>query len=102
VISVLVLESIAQACARHGVKHLKTADIELEIDLERTAWNPGIPAASILGSSPLSDYASPAKQENKDQPENPDATEKLKDLINTLKLPDGDLLDKIFPAGAGG
>lgn len=34
--------------------------------------------------------------------QNPDATEKLKDLIQTLKLDDETLIDKIFPAGAGG
>ena len=33
--------------------------------------------------------------------ENPDATKKLTDLIETLKRDDASLVDKIFPAGAG-
>lgn len=34
-------------------------------------------------------------------PVNEDATEKLKGLIETLKMDDTQLIDKIFPAGAG-
>lgn len=47
----------------------------------------------------------PPKAEAKpvEQPEgNPQATEKIKDLISTLKMNNEELLDKIFPNGAGG
>jgi hypothetical protein len=33
---------------------------------------------------------------------NEEATEKLKDLINTVKMSPEELADQIFPAGAGG
>lgn len=31
-----------------------------------------------------------------------DSTKKIKEMIDTLKMDDSQLLDKIFPAGAGG
>lgn len=93
------LDRIAGDCKRLGITRLKTVDIEMELDLERGARQP-IPSAShTTFSVPMtSGYIAPAPV----IAENPEAIAKVETLINTLKLPDDQLLDQIFPAGAGG
>jgi hypothetical protein len=81
------------ALSRAGVNFYKSQDLEVHFERPKLqseksgleAWLPEksaeVPAVPIV--------------------QNDDATEKLKDLINTMKLDDASLLDKIFPAGAG-
>jgi hypothetical protein len=44
----------------------------------------------------------PMPKPDKVDPVNTEATQKVKELIGTLKLNDEQLMDKIFPDGAGG
>ena len=86
-----LLSQLAQTCRANGIRHLKTADIELEIDLTSSG--------NALAPEPV-----PAGIANAMTPDggNPEATEKLKGLIETLKLPDDKVMDMVFPNGAGG
>ena len=78
-----------------GATHFKSCDFEVTL-----ASTPGIPAPSYTihtdatQTVPQPTVATPVM--------NPDATDKLKGLIETLKMDDSQLIDKIFPAGAGG
>lgn len=82
------LELLA-ALSRAGVSHYKSHDLEIRLG--------PIPKTEGLAAW-LSDKSietpAPAVQDD-------GATEKLKGLIDTLKMDDASLLDKIFPAGAG-
>lgn len=77
------------ALSRLGISHYKSHDLEIrlggECQRELVAPEP------LIGPSP-----------NPPVPiQNEDATKKLTDLIETLKMNDESLVDKIFPAGAG-
>lgn len=93
------IDRIAGDCIRLGIKRLKTVDIELELDLERGHTERGATNLPVIPDSatfkPLPKYGSTPAMDT-------EATEKLKGLIETLKMPDEQLLDTIFPAGAGG
>lgn len=85
---------LLEALRSGGVTHFKSQDFEVSFGKanDRTA---------IRGTS------APLVREGKDpghqdSPENKEATEKIKALIETMKLDDASLIDKIFPAGAGG
>ena len=75
-----------------GVSHYKSHDLEISFGKQG--------AALPFVGPPLP--ATPPIQNNPPIQENVDATEKLKGLIETLKMDDATLIDKIFPAGAGG
>lgn len=68
-----------------GATHFKSDDFEVTLN----AYSP-LP----MMSEPVPMPEAPVINE--------EATDKLKELIETMKLNDEDLIDKIFPAGAGG
>ena len=74
-----------------GVQHFRDGTTEITM-----AWSTSGPVAQ-MPPVPARDPAPPPAPVVDDA-----ATEKLKDLIETLKMDDASLLDKIFPAGAGG
>jgi hypothetical protein len=84
--------------ARSGVTHFKTHDMDVSFDLKAPKVLPPTPARS----SALADWVKEQEAPIPEPVANEAATEKLKDLIETLKMDDASLLDKIFPAGAGG
>lgn len=73
-----------------GATHFRSQDFEVSLQGGLSAL---IPEPLIIeGKTP----------ESSGSPKNEEATEKLKDLIETLKMDDQSILDKIFPNGAGG
>jgi hypothetical protein len=80
------LLTLLKAC---GATHFKSQDFEVTFGASRPS---GTSAFHLPQEAPIS--PPPAANE--------DATDKLKGLIDTLKMDDASLLDKIFPAGAGG
>jgi hypothetical protein len=70
-----------------GASHFKSGDFEITLN-------------GSVGAVPVESK----KQEPMQAPhtENHAATEKLKALINTLNMPPEQLVDQIFPNGAGG
>lgn len=76
---------LLNALVLSGVKHFKSGDTEITF-----GDRPGASVA-FVGNPPA-----PAPVV-----ENPESTEKLKGLIESLKMNNEDLLDKIFPNGAG-
>ena len=88
-----------------GVSHFKSGDTD--ITLSATV----APTAPIFQTTGYASQTTPNYQglqtqgysaSQSDPVVNEAATEKIKDLIETLKMDDASLLDKIFPAGAGG
>lgn len=69
-----------------GASHFKSDDFEINL------------GGSV--SVPVVSY--PQKDQNIDNPQagNPEATERLKELIGTMQMSPEQLADKIFPAGA--
>jgi hypothetical protein len=81
------------ALSRAGVTYYKSHDLELKFGADPVARE----LAPIDPPKPqLPSPIQPPVQENVD------ATKKLTELIETLKMDDASLLDKMFPAGAGG
>ena len=72
-----------------GASHFKSQDFEIQLKT-------GTPVEQII-SPPIV----PVQAQAQVQP-NPAAEQKIKDLINTLNLPPEQLMDLVFPAGAGG
>ena len=72
-----------------GAKHFKSADFEISMDAKA-------PVQSLAGAGGTS---APAGNTHPTV-ENKEATKRAEDLIQTLKLKDEDLMNKIFPAGA--
>ncbi len=78
------------ALSRLGVAHYKSHDLEINFGTQPRgpeAWRPA--------DEPTPMVKPPVVEQNDD------STEKLKGLIETLKMDDASLIDKIFPAGAG-
>lgn len=73
-----------------GATHFKSRDLEVTLSSQ------GVSVSSPPFSNPVTVHKSEPITENKE------ATEKIKELIETLKIPDDQLMDTIFPAGAGG
>lgn len=100
-ISPKALESLAQVCHERGIKHLKTQEIELEIDLtvSTVASLPlHVPKPHHQAQAQIQEPALPAL--NPEQVKaNQEATEQIKKLISTLKMSDTDLMDNLFPTG---
>jgi hypothetical protein len=75
-----------------GATHFKSQDFEVSICASVPTAESATPP-QVVGNAPI-------------QPpppvENTEATEKLKELIKTMSLPPEQLVDVIFPAGAGG
>lgn len=87
-----------------GVSHFKSGDTDIVLS---AAHGPSMPIFQTTGYAQTTPnfqglqtqgYSAPTP----DPVANEDATDKIKDLIETLKMDDSSLLDKIFPAGAGG
>lgn len=89
--------ALLKALKLSGATHFKSQDFEVSLETGSpkglAAWLPDSQTASAV-SAPIETASA--------VPQNDVATEKLKDLIETLKMDDATLLDKIFPAGAGG
>ena len=93
------LELIA-ALKDAGATHFKSSDFEVSLNPKRDS----------LENSHTQDRTHTSENEGRSVPlplpnleptkENVEATDKLKGLINTLKLNDTDLVDQIFPNGA--
>lgn len=79
--------ALLEALRAAGATHFKSQDFEV------TLGQAGSPSVAKI---------SPAPTPSEAPKENPEATAKLKELIETMKLDDATLLDRIFPAGAGG
>ena len=84
---------IIQALKACGASHFKSSDFEISLGGSALCEQPIIPP-SVVGQAQTHQPVI--------TPENLEATEKLKGLIETLKMDDSQLIDKIFPAGAGG
>lgn len=78
------------ALSRFGVTHYKSHDLEIRL-------GPIHKPEDLVARLPDTPADSPAPESQNDV-----ATAKLKDLIDTLHLDHASLVDKIFPAGAGG
>lgn len=77
------------ALSRSGVVHYKSLDLEIKFGGHPVpSGEPPSPGVQTIAAHPA-------------PIQNDDATEKLKELIETMKMDDASLLDKIFPAGAG-
>lgn len=81
---------LISALSRLGVVHYKSHDLEISFDLGPRLSHP----VAALNATTATPNLQPTK-------ENDDSTKKLTDLIETLKMDDASLIDKIFPAGAG-
>jgi cell division protein FtsX len=88
---ILQVIQMLKAC---GATHFKSRDFEIALGASASHEQLPIPPSVVVPAQaqPLS----PQFQGNVE------ATEKLKGLIDTLKMDDSQLIDKIFPAGAGG
>ena len=78
--------ALIQELRRSGATHFKSQDFEVSFNLSA-------PVPIATSKSPAPETA---------PVENEEATQKLKDLIETLKLDDMAILDRVAPAGAGG
>lgn len=75
-----------------GATHFKSGDFEVHM---------GASYKSDRSEPSAKDVAHPVPEKESAEIENPEATEKLKELIQTMSLSPEALVDKIFPAGAG-
>jgi hypothetical protein len=86
---------LIKALKAAGATHFKSDDFEVTLSAyapimhQESSPQPIIPAPQSTVSPQV-------------QTLNEDATKRAQDLIETLKMDDASLLDKIFPAGAGG
>ena len=87
---------ILRELQRAGATHFKSQDFEVTLHARSSSVVKAPEADTGTVHQPDAKEGYSAPQENKE------ATEKLKNLIDTLKLDDASLLDRIFPAGAGG
>ena len=83
------------ALSRAGVSYYKSHDLEVRFGSGGSGLATVGPTQQPTSQHPLPAAAPIPIQDDA-------ATEKLKGLIETLKMDDASLLDKIFPAGAGG
>ena len=84
---------ILEALRLCGAKHFKCPELEITMEGNAVVTSGALPQAPVGGA--------PGPQMPQVMP-NEDATKRAQDLINALKMKDTELLDKIFPAGAGG
>lgn len=98
-ISPSVLDDIAAVCVARGIKYLKTVNIELQMDLERARLSKIENKPTKLAITENVDHTPPTVGSS-DPLANAQATEQIKNLIDTLKMKDEDLVNHIFPAGA--
>jgi hypothetical protein len=97
--------SLLEALRASGATHFKSQDFEVSFGQshdERTARGSKTEVDRERGSRGDSDGEIHDASVATAPVENKEATEKLKGLIETMKLDDASLIDKIFPAGAGG
>ena len=80
--TLLVIEALGAA----GATHFKSQDFEI----------------SLIGNSKPIGRARREDAPQSHPVENKEATEKLQNLIKTLSMPPEQLVDQIFPDGAGG
>lgn len=83
---------LLNALVRSGVKHFKSGDTEISFGSQSVVPLPPQPGPSASGGVILS---TPPESSPVDK-------EKLEKLVDTFKMDDEALIDKIFPAGAGG
>jgi hypothetical protein len=74
-----------------GATHFKSHDFEIQL-------KSGAPIEQLISPAIVSVQA---QQPAQPIPENTESTEKLKDLIKTMSLSPEQLVDVVFPAGAG-
>jgi hypothetical protein len=89
---------LLEALRASGASHFKSQDFEVSFGKTIDPAATGSTPAPLLGKGP----SASAPSAGSETPENKEATAKLKGLIETMKLDDASLIDKIFPAGAGG
>lgn len=80
--------AIIEALKASGASHFKSQDFEITLGL--------VPQKLALTQQHI-DQLTPEQVKATEQ-----ANEKIKDLINTMKMTPEQLADQIFPAGAGG
>lgn len=83
---------ILSALRASGATHFKSQDFEVSLGKSVVAEQAPMPSPVV---EPAPAQSPPSTQENKD------AVEKLQGLMKTLSLPPEQLVDVIFPAGAG-
>lgn len=81
------------ALSRAGVSHYKSLDLEIKFQSGQSR--------EVLSPADAPTPGVPIPPDYKPTTENEGTAKKLSDLIDTLKMDDASLLDKIFPAGAG-
>lgn len=81
--------ALIEALKNAGATHFKSQDLEVSLSGGSVSY-PGSAVHDPFPPSP------PRAHENKE------ATDKIKDLISTMKMSHEELVDKIFPDGAGG
>jgi len=87
--TLLVIEALGAA----GATHFKSQDFEISL----------IGNSKPIGRARREDAPQSEGPTAKSHPvENKEATEKLQNLIKTLSMPPEQLVDQIFPDGAGG
>jgi len=84
---------ILRELKRSGAVHFKSSEFEVQFTSVSSEQLPLNSTVHVPAPTPTLSDAPVANEE---------ATEKLKGLINTLRMDDSKLLDTIFPAGAGG
>jgi hypothetical protein len=85
---------ILRELKRSGATHFKSQDFEVSLSSSQAHIVEPLPTQPSVAQSAQAE--SPPIEENKE------ATEKLKELIKTMSLPPEQLVDVIFPNGAGG
>jgi hypothetical protein len=80
---------LLQALKANGATHFKSSDFEVTLI-------GGLPVLEVPAAQSLSPAEAPVAPPPYDQ----EATEKVQELIDTLKLNDEALVNKIFPDGA--
>lgn len=83
---------LLRALREAGVRRFKSRDLEIEFS--------GVAASQASQISPPSQTTPRVPEVT--MAENKEATERLKDLIRTLKMSDSDLINAMFPVGPEG
>jgi hypothetical protein len=94
--------SIISALKASGATHFKSRDFEITFGTPQVSVDKLVTQAGLGAWVPTPKTSSATTHVSDDPVANEEATKKLKEMIETLKLSDEQLMDKVFPAGAGG